>query len=84
MYKELIKNWIPNLTPIMIKDYARKIGTNLTDSEVTILYNFIKKNYIEILDGNETSLISLKQQLSPTLYKKVIALYQENKQKYLN
>ena len=84
MYKELIKNWIPNLTPIMIKDYARKIGTNLTDSEVTILYNFIKKNYIEILDGNETSLISLKQQLNPTLYKKVIVLYQENKQKYLN
>ena len=84
MYKELIKNWIPNLTPIMIKDYARKIGTNLTDSEVTILYNFIKKNYIEILDGNETSLISLKQQLNPTLYKKVIALYQENKQKYLD
>ena len=83
MYKELIKNWIPNLTPIMIKDYARKIGTNLTDSEVTILYNFIKKNYIEILDGNETSLIFLKQQLNPTLYKKVIALYQENKRKYL-
>ncbi len=83
MYKELIKNWLPKLTPKMIKDYGEKINISLTDSETSILYQFIMKNYSEILDGNETSFIELKKKLSPTLYTQLIKLYNENKTKYL-
>ena len=43
MYKELIKNWIPNLTPTLIKEYGEKLGYHLTNSEITILYQFIMK-----------------------------------------
>lgn len=43
MYKELIKKWIPNITPTIIKEYGEKIGIKLKDSETTILYQFIKK-----------------------------------------
>lgn len=83
MYKELIKKWVPNITPTIIKEYGEKIGIKLKDSETTILYQFIKKNYSEILDGNENSFKELKEQLSPTLYNQLIKLYNENKYKYL-
>ena len=83
MYKELIKKWIPNLTPNIIKDYGKKTGILLTESETTILYQFIMKNYSEILEGNETSFNELKKQINPNLYKKLLVLYQEQKNKYL-
>ncbi len=83
MYKELIKNWIPYLTPKLIYEYAKKIGISLTDSETTILYQFIIKNYSEILEGNEKSFIELKKQINPKLYTQLINLYNTNKEKYL-
>jgi len=83
MYKELIKKWIPNLTPKMIKDYGEKVNIKLTESETNILYQFIMKNYSEILEGNETSFNELKKQINPNLYKKLLILYQEQKNKYL-
>lgn len=83
MYKELIKSYIPKLTPKLIKEYGKKLNISLTDSETIILYQFIMKNYSEILEGNETSFIELKKKLSPTLYTQLIKLYNENKLKYL-
>ena len=83
MYKELIKKWIPNLTKKNIIDYAKKINISLSDSDANTLYQFIMKNYSEILEGNETSFIELKKKLSPTLYTQLIKLYNENKTKYL-
>ena len=83
MYKELIKNWLPKLTPKMIKDYGETINISLTDSETIILYQFIMKNYSEILEGNETSFIELKRKLNPNLYQQLLNLYNENKNKYL-
>ena len=83
MYKELIKNWIPNLTPTLIKEYGKKLNISLTESETIILYQFIMKNYSEILDGNEKSFKELKKQINPTLYQQLLLLYNEQKQKYL-
>ena len=83
MYKDLIKNYIPTITPNQIKEYGKKLNISLTDSETIILYQFIMKNYSEILEGNETSFIELKKKLSPTLYTQLIKLYNENKTKYL-
>lgn len=83
MYKELIKNWISNLKKETIIEYAKKTNIILTDSEVNILYQFIMKNYVEILEGNETSFIELKRKLNPNLYEQLLNLYNENKNKYL-
>ena len=80
MYKELIKNWIPKLTPKIIQEYGKKLGFFLTNSETNILYQFIMKNYSEILDGNEKSFSELQKQISPTLYNQ---LFNENKRKFL-
>ena len=83
MYKELIKNWIPNLTPDMIKTYGQKLGILLTDQETMLLYQFAMKNYREILDGDESSFQTLKEKLNPKLYNQLLNLYQLNKEKYL-
>ncbi len=83
MYKELIKNWIPNLTPDMIKTYGQKLGIFLTDQETMLLYQFAMKNYREILDGDESSFQTLKEKLNPKLYNQLLNLYQLNKEKYL-
>ena len=83
MYKELIKKWIPNLTKKNIIDYAKKINISLSDSDANTLYQFIMKNYSEILEGNETSFIELKQKINPNLYQQLLKLYEQNKAKYL-
>lgn len=83
MYKELIKNWIPKLTPKIIQEYGKKVGLFLTNSETNILYQFIMKNYSEILDGNEKSFSELQKQISPTLYNQLLKIYNENKRKFL-
>lgn len=83
MYKELIKHWLPNLTPKIILDYAKSINIPLTTNDANILYQFIMKNYSEILDGNETSFKELQKEINPTLYNQVINLYKEQKNKYL-
>ena len=83
MYKELIKNCIPKLTPKIIQEYGKKLGFFLTNSETNILYQFIMKNYSEILDGNEKSFSELQKQISPTLYNQLLKIYNENKRKFL-
>ena len=83
MYKELIKNWIPKLTPKIIQEYGKKLGFFLTNSETKILYQFIMKNYSEIMDGNEKSFSELQKQISPTLYNQLLKIYNENKRKFL-
>ena len=83
MYKELIKKWIPNLTKENIIDYAKKINIPLSDSDANTLYQFIMKNYSEILEGNETSFKELKQKINPNLYQQLLNLYEKNKAKYL-
>ena len=83
MYKELIKNWIPKLTPKIIQEYGKKLGFFLTNSETNILYQFIMKNYSEILDGNEKSFSELQKKISPTLYNQLLKIYNENKRKFL-
>lgn len=83
MYKELIKKWIPNLTKENIIDYAKKINISLSDSDANTLYQFIMKNYSEILEGNETIFEELKQKINPNLYQQLLKLYEQNKAKYL-
>lgn len=83
MYKELIKNNIDKLSPSIIKEYGKKVNIILNDSESNTLYQFIIKNYSEILEGNEKSLEELKKKINPNLYQQLYILYQEAKEKYI-
>lgn len=66
-----------------IKTYALSKNTTLSDKEAKIIYNFIKKNYNNLLDKNDQSIKQLQNKLDPTLYNKILDLYNENKTKYL-
>ena len=81
IYKELIKKYINLLEPIHIKNYAKNKNINITDNEINIIYNFIKTNYIELLD-NELTLNKLKPLIREDLYKEILKEYKENKVKY--
>ena len=63
------------LQPQDIKNYAKKQNVDLADNEVTIIYNFIKSHYNELLNNDTKSFSFLKKELSPSLYEKIIALY---------
>lgn len=83
IYKELVKKYINILTINDIKSYALSKNTILSEKEAKIIYNFIKENYNNLLDKNDTSIELLKNKLNPNLYNKVLDLYNENKTKYL-
>lgn len=71
-----------NLSPNIIKSYADNNNFNITDSESIIIYNFIKENYVSILNGNESSFNDLKKKIRLDLYNEIMKLYYANKSKY--
>lgn len=64
-----------------IKNYASKNNINISNTESIIIYNFIKINYKSILNGDESSLLKLKNNLREDLYKKIMELYMYYKSK---
>ena len=50
-------------------------GFSVSDMEIDIIYNFIQKNYNDLLNKNDKILLELKCKLTPTLYNKIIILY---------
>ncbi len=84
MYKELAKKYIKRITPQDIKNYASSINITLTNQEVNIIFNFLLKYYEDLLNKNTTVFNKLKPLIREDLYKQIITLYEENKNKYLN
>ena len=63
--------------------FARKNNIIYTDRELDIIYSFIMDNYNELLNENVLVFQKIRNKISPVLYKKLINLYVEYKQKYL-
>ena len=83
IYKELIKKYINLLTINDIKKYALSKNETLSEQEATIIYNYIKKYYKELLEGNTNSFTILKQNLRKELFNKITLLYNEYTSKYI-
>lgn len=77
IYKELIKKYINKLTPENIKNYALTQNEPLTDKESIIIYNHIKKHYLELLNNDTTSFNELKLNLRKEPFDKIVRLYNE-------
>ena len=76
IYKKIIENYEKTtLSPEIIIDYAYKNNFMLSSRDSIIIYNFIKRNYKFILNGDESSFKDLEQQLDKDLYKKIKELY---------
>lgn len=83
IYKEFIKNNINKLTMNDLEKFAIKNDLKYTKYELIIIYNFIKYNYLELLNENIKVFEEIKGKINPNLYKKLLNLYIEYKQKYL-
>ncbi len=69
------------MTPNDILTFAIKNNISVSSSESIIIYNFIKRNYKFILNGDDSSLKELKKLLRDDLYNKIIELYMYYKNK---
>ena len=83
MNQVLIEKYINKLTIKDIKEYAKKQNILLTNNEDEIIYDFIKKNYKDLINNeyNEDFLRELKCKLSFDTYEKIKNLYKEAKEK---
>lgn len=79
----LISEYIKKLTIDDIKNYAKLKNIIITESDAIILYDYAKKHYQELINGNESIIKELKEKLSPNTFKEAYKLYLEYKIKYI-
>ena len=80
----LISEYIKKLTIDDIKNYAKLKNIIITESDAIILYDYAKKYYQELINGDEIIIKELKAKLSPNTFKEAYRLYLEYKIKYLS
>lgn len=83
IYKEIVRKYINKLTKNDLEKFAKKNGIAYTNEELNIVYNFIVANYNELLNENIRVFERIKDKISPDLYKTLLNLYIEYKQRYL-
>ena len=83
IYKSLVKSYINKLSIDDLKTFANKNNIEYTSDELILIFNFIKYNYNDLLDGNIKVFSDIKNKINPNLYKKLLDLYIEYKNKYL-
>jgi hypothetical protein len=83
IYKELVRKYINKLSINDLVMFASKNNITYTNDELLIVYNFIKDNYNELLNENISVFEKIRYKISPSLYKELLKLYIDYKQKYL-
>ena len=83
IYKELVRKYINRLTPNDLEKFAQSNNITYTEDELQVVYHFIKEHYNDLLDENIKVCEEIRYKISPTLYKQLLTLYIDYKQKYL-
>lgn len=84
IYKDLIISYIKRLTPKDLEEFAKKKNIIYTNNELDIVYSFIKDNYLELLNQNIRVFEKIRDKISPNLYKELINLYIDYKEKLIS
>lgn len=83
-----MKEWIQNNISRLKKDDLRKAAKiysiSYQEEELDIIYQFIQNHYQDLLDQNTYVFEELKDKISSNLYKQILQIYMELKQKYLS
>ena len=74
MQKNLIKNYIKNMSKEDIYNYIEKNGYDATNKEVDIIYNHIKTYYNELLETPLPYIKMLKDKISNDNYYLILEL----------
>lgn len=83
MYHFFIRKYIQNITDKDIINFAMAQGIKLSENEVNLFYHHIKQNWETVLYGDPTTLFqTIKSEIRPETYQKMIELYQYFKKKY--
>ena len=74
MYKSLVGNYVRNMSIDKLREYVNKNYRNVSDSEIKVIYKYIKNYWQEIYDEDKTILNNLKNEVSPTTYREILKL----------
>lgn len=74
MYKALVGNYVRSMSIDKLREYVNKNYRNVSDSEIKVIYKYIKNYWQEIYDEDKTILNNLKNEVSPTTYREIIKL----------
>ena len=78
----ILQKYIQKLKKQDLINYINKQNINLTNKELDIIYNYIKKRNKEFLNGNQEQILKeLKQKITPTTYQTIEKLYTTYKNK---
>lgn len=79
----LIERYMRNIKKEDVFNFASKKNINLTDEELTFTYEFIKKNWNQILSNpNSLNLDRYKNKYSEENFNKIQVLFKEYYSKY--
>lgn len=74
MYKALVGNYVRSMSIDKLREYVNKNYRNVSDSDIKVIYKYIKNYWQEIYDEDKTILNNLKNEVSPTTYREIIKL----------
>ena len=74
MYKSLVGNYVRNMSIDKLREYVNKNYRNVSDSEIEVIYKYIKNYWQEIYDEDSSVLNNLKNEVSDSTYRKIIKL----------
>lgn len=77
----LLREYINKLSKNDIINYSNKYDIYLTETEVNILYNYIKNRYLDFIKNPDNIINELKFKLTNINFNKLLNLYNENKEK---
>lgn len=83
IYQELVRKYVEQLKPQDLEVFASKNNISYTKDELIVVYQFIKYHYNDLLDENIKVFEEIRDKINPNLYKQLLNLYIEYKQKYL-
>ncbi len=84
MNNEMIRKYASEIKKSDILEFVSKEGINITENELSTLYNIIKNESDEILNNDFYSYIKkYKDKFSSSLYSKIIEKYEKYK-KFIN
>ncbi len=84
IYKDLIREYIPKLTMKDLERFAHKKNIEYTQDELVQVFEFIQYYYNDLLDENIKVFEQIRNKISPNLYKTLLHLYIDYKQKYFS
>lgn len=83
MYFNIIKKYVNVIKKNDIIEFARKQNVKLNEIELDTIYNTIKTRWEELYTDGIKVINECKNKLTNTTYNKLIELYNEYKNKYL-